>query len=183
VRSPTVMTDDATGHRYSMEAPMQCSVSTVCRSLAIAAGMTVAVAACSDNSTTTPTLPTAYVETKLVADDASLGATLVDPNLVNAWGIAFSSGGTLWVSDNATTLDAVQRYRWKALAGRHHSPGGWIAGRKANRAGIQLDHRLPDQRRPKGRVHLRRRGRYDLRVELRNGRSDRGRSLGRRCRI
>jgi uncharacterized protein (TIGR03118 family) len=69
--------------------------------------MTVALAACSDNSTTTPTLPTAYVETKLVADDASLGATLVDPNLVNAWGIAFSSGGTLWVSDNGTHLSTL----------------------------------------------------------------------------
>lgn len=86
---------------------MQCSVSTLCRSLAVAAGMTLVVLACSDNSTTTPTLPSAYLETKLVADDPSLGATLVDPNLVNAWGLAFSSGGTLWVSDNGTHLSTL----------------------------------------------------------------------------
>jgi uncharacterized protein (TIGR03118 family) len=86
---------------------MQCSVSTVCRSLAVAAGTSLAVVACSDNNTTTPTLPSAYLETKLVADEPSLGATLVDPNLVNPWGIAFSSGGTLWVSDNGTHLSTL----------------------------------------------------------------------------
>ena len=86
---------------------MQCSTSFVCRST-VAAGLVVAVVACSDNnSPTTPVLPTAYEETKLVADDASLGATTVDPNLVNAWGLAFSSGGTLWVSDNGTSLSTL----------------------------------------------------------------------------
>ena len=86
---------------------MQCSTSFVYRS-AIAAGLVVAVVACSDdNSPTTPVLPSAYEETKLVADDASLGATTVDPNLVNPWGMAFSSGGTLWVSDNGTSLSTL----------------------------------------------------------------------------
>jgi len=86
---------------------MQCSTSFVYRST-ITAGLVLAVIACSDNnSPTTPVLPTAYEETKLVADDASLGATTVDPNLVNAWGIAFSSGGTLWVSDNGTSLSTL----------------------------------------------------------------------------
>ena len=86
---------------------MQCSTLIVNRS-AIAAGLVIAVVACSDNnSPTTPVLSSSYEETKLVADDASLGATTVDPNLVNAWGLAFSSGGTLWVSDNGTSLSTL----------------------------------------------------------------------------
>jgi uncharacterized protein (TIGR03118 family) len=82
---------------------MQRHISSVRRSAAFA-GLIVAVAACSnDDTTTTPTLPSAYDETKLVADDASLGATTVDANLVNAWGLAFnSSGSVLWVSNNGT---------------------------------------------------------------------------------
>src|SRR4029453_8398879 len=42
-----------------------------------------------------------------VAAGASLGATTVDANLVNPWGIAFSSGGTMWVSDNGTSLSTL----------------------------------------------------------------------------
>src|SRR4030095_13822679 len=79
------------------EAPMQCSTSFVYRSAAVAGLVITFVACSSDDSPTTPVLPTAYEETKLVADDASLGATTVDANLVNPWGIAFSSGGTIWV--------------------------------------------------------------------------------------
>ena len=74
----------------------------VYRSFTVVAGLTVGLAACSSDSVTTPVLPSAYVETKLVADAASLGATTVDANLVNAWGLAFSGGGTLWVSNNAS---------------------------------------------------------------------------------
>jgi uncharacterized protein (TIGR03118 family) len=86
---------------------MLCSTSFVYRST-IGAGLVIAVVACSDNnSPTTPVLSTSYAESKLVADDASLGATTVDANLVNPWGIAFSSGGTLWVSDNGTSLSTL----------------------------------------------------------------------------
>ena len=85
---------------------MQSSTSFVYRS-AVAAGLVAVVACSSDNSPTTPVLPTAYAEAKLVADDASLGATTVDANLVNPWGIAFSSGGTMWVSDNGTSLSTL----------------------------------------------------------------------------
>jgi uncharacterized protein (TIGR03118 family) len=87
---------------------MPCSTSFVYYRSTIAAILVLAVVACSDNnSPTTPVLSTSYTETKLVADDASLGATTVDPNLVNAWGLAFSSGGTLWVSDNGTSLSTL----------------------------------------------------------------------------
>src|SRR5581483_4525265 len=39
-----------------------------------------------------------YMVTKLVADTAGFGAARIDPNLVNGWGIAITSSGTLWVS-------------------------------------------------------------------------------------
>jgi uncharacterized protein (TIGR03118 family) len=43
-----------------------------------------------------------YVETRLVADIPALNAAIVDPNLVNAWGLAFGSTGILWVANNHT---------------------------------------------------------------------------------
>ena len=62
-----------------------------------------AFSACSSDSVTTPVLPSAYEEAKLVADVASFGATTVDASLVNAWGLAFNaSGSVLWVSNNGT---------------------------------------------------------------------------------
>jgi uncharacterized protein (TIGR03118 family) len=86
---------------------MQRYLSPSFRSVATAAALAAALLACSDNSPTTPVLPTAYVETKLVADAASLGATLVDPLLVNPWGLAFSAGGVLWVSDNGSHMSTL----------------------------------------------------------------------------
>lgn len=44
----------------------------------------------------------AFVQTNLVADVATLGATTVDPNLVNPWGLAFGPTGILWVANNGT---------------------------------------------------------------------------------
>ena len=82
---------------------MQLDLSSIHRSAAAVAGLALMLAACSGDSATTPVLPSAYEEAKLVADDASLGATTVDANLVNAWGLAFnSSGSVLWVSNNGT---------------------------------------------------------------------------------
>jgi uncharacterized protein (TIGR03118 family) len=42
-----------------------------------------------------------YQETNLVANTSESGATTVDPNLVNPWGISRSSTGVWWVSDQA----------------------------------------------------------------------------------
>jgi len=117
---------------------MQCSVSAAHRSSAIIAGLIAVVAACSDNSPTTPTLPSSYAETKLVGDNASLGATTVDPNLVNPWGLAFSSGGTLWVSDNGTHLSTLYNATGGKLAlvvgipKAGGSPGGFPTGQVFN---------------------------------------------------
>jgi uncharacterized protein (TIGR03118 family) len=46
---------------------------------------------------TTP--PDTFTQTNLVANNASFGAKLVDPNLTNAWGMA-NGPDPLWVSDN-----------------------------------------------------------------------------------
>ena len=47
---------------------------------------------------TTP--PDRFSQTNLVANQASFGAKLVDPNLTNAWGLAAGPNSPLWVSDN-----------------------------------------------------------------------------------
>jgi uncharacterized protein (TIGR03118 family) len=44
-----------------------------------------------------------FVQTNLVSDTPG-GANNTDPNLVNPWGVAFSSSSPFWVSDNATGL-------------------------------------------------------------------------------
>jgi len=45
-------------------------------------------------------------QTNLVSDVPGLAATL-DPNLVNAWGIAFSASSPIWVNDNGTGLSTL----------------------------------------------------------------------------
>jgi uncharacterized protein (TIGR03118 family) len=39
-------------------------------------------------------------QVNLVADTAGYGASRIDTNLVNAWGIAISTGGGIWISSN-----------------------------------------------------------------------------------
>ena len=49
-----------------------------------------------------------YQQTDLVADSKSVSSTAtIDPNLVNAWGVARSSGSPWWVSDNGTGLSTL----------------------------------------------------------------------------
>ena len=48
-----------------------------------------------------------YEQTNLVADTLGFGAAIIDPNLVNAWGIAFVPSGPLWISDNGTGLSTI----------------------------------------------------------------------------
>ncbi|HEY7087611.1 MAG TPA: TIGR03118 family protein [Tepidisphaeraceae bacterium] len=45
----------------------------------------------------------AYVQTNLVASDASYNPQIVDPHMINAWGIALrppGAGGHIWISNN-----------------------------------------------------------------------------------
>jgi uncharacterized protein (TIGR03118 family) len=48
-----------------------------------------------------------FKQTNLVASNASFGAKLTDPNLVNAWGLATGPGSPLWVADNNTGKASV----------------------------------------------------------------------------
>jgi uncharacterized protein (TIGR03118 family) len=47
-----------------------------------------------------------YVQTNLVSDIPGL-AVNTDPNLVNSWGIDFSSGSPVWIADNGTGLSTL----------------------------------------------------------------------------
>ncbi len=53
------------------------------------------------------TTANAYVRHNLIADQASQGADLVDPNLVNPWGNVTSATSPFWVSDTGTGLSTV----------------------------------------------------------------------------
>lgn len=60
------------------------------------------------------TAANAYVRHGMIADTASAGADLVDPNLVNVWGICTSASSPFWVSDTGTGLSTVYSYSGKA---------------------------------------------------------------------
>jgi uncharacterized protein (TIGR03118 family) len=47
--------------------------------------------------------PTLFAQTALVSDGAAAAAH-TDPNLKNAWGIAFNPAGFVWVADNGTSV-------------------------------------------------------------------------------
>jgi uncharacterized protein (TIGR03118 family) len=48
-----------------------------------------------------------FQQVNLVANTSSYGATSVDANLVNAWGIAFAPSGPAWVSSNGAGLSTI----------------------------------------------------------------------------
>ena len=51
-------------------------------------------------------------------------AAHTDPNLVNPWGMAVSSGGTIWVSNNGTGTSTLYRQdRYQESAGGDNSHG------------------------------------------------------------
>lgn len=84
-------------------------------SRAAAAGLLVLAAGCGGGSDPAagPTMPatppapaaTQFFTTNLVSDGA--GAAHVDPNLVNAWGIAFNPTGFVWVSATGTNKSTL----------------------------------------------------------------------------
>ncbi len=56
---------------------------------------------------TLPSATAVFRQINLVSDQPGV-APITDPNLVNAWGIALGpTGGTLWVSDNATGMTSL----------------------------------------------------------------------------
>ncbi|PSL28981.1 TIGR03118 family protein [Chitinophaga ginsengisoli] len=48
-----------------------------------------------------------YQQTNLVADVTGYGAAQIDPNLVNAWGIAAAPSGPIWLSSNEPGLSTI----------------------------------------------------------------------------
>ena len=52
-----------------------------------------------------------YVVNKLVADRPNHGAAVVDPKLVNPWGLSAGPDSPLWVSDNGTDVSTVYTRR------------------------------------------------------------------------
>src|SRR3954471_13250974 len=48
-----------------------------------------------------------FGQVNLVANTTGYNAAHIDPTLVNAWGIAFSGGGTAWVSSQAGHVSDV----------------------------------------------------------------------------
>lgn len=48
-----------------------------------------------------------FQQVNLVANNDEYNATRIDPNFINGWGIAFSSGGTAWVSAEGNGLSEV----------------------------------------------------------------------------
>jgi uncharacterized protein (TIGR03118 family) len=65
---------------------------------ALTLGLAVAPAASAAGRISTA--PNDFTQTNLVANNASFGAKLVDPNLTNAWGLASGPTSPIWVSDN-----------------------------------------------------------------------------------
>lgn len=70
-----------------------------------AMGLTAVLVACNDDDNVLLTVPTTFstfTVTKLVSDAPGAGASVVDPHLVNPWGIVFNPSGILWVANNGT---------------------------------------------------------------------------------
>ena len=84
------------------------------RSLALAATAcacvtAVTVAVPSAGATNAKHGRNAYQQTILIADEASTGAALTDPTLVNPWGLALGPTTPLWVVKEGTNLTTVYR--------------------------------------------------------------------------
>jgi uncharacterized protein (TIGR03118 family) len=70
------------------------------------------LSACEDkapfgNFVTPVAIANLFTVTPLIGDNDALGAPVVDPHLVNPWGIAFGPTGLLWVANNGTGTATV----------------------------------------------------------------------------
>ena len=63
-----------------------------------------------------------FVQTNLVSDLPGIAAH-TDANLVNPWGVSFSSTGPFWVSDNGTGVTTL----YDGLGNPQAAPGGHLA--------------------------------------------------------
>ena len=124
---------------------MHRSVARFSASLGAVAAL-AALVACGDkvnpNLVVTPIVGSTFLQTNLIADNASFGALTVDPSLVNPWGMAFGSTGNLWVSNNGSGMSTVYSQAGakqpinvtipSAVAGEAGTPTGVIANSTAD---------------------------------------------------
>ncbi|HZZ95561.1 MAG TPA: TIGR03118 family protein [Jatrophihabitantaceae bacterium] len=68
---------------------------------------TLSATATANGATSVKRAASRYVVNKLVADRPNHGAALVDPELVNPWGLSAGPDSPLWVSDNGTDVSTV----------------------------------------------------------------------------
>jgi uncharacterized protein (TIGR03118 family) len=71
---------------------------------------------------------TNYVQVNLISDVEEYNAQLIDPNLVNAWGIAFGPTGGIWVSAAETNLSTIYGQEGTILRPPVHIPFGTEGG-------------------------------------------------------
>jgi len=78
--------------------------------LAVAIPAAVAVAtAVPGASARTFSMQNEFHQTNLISDLSNQGAQVVDPDLVNSWGLALGPATPLWVADNGTSVATVYR--------------------------------------------------------------------------
>jgi uncharacterized protein (TIGR03118 family) len=101
--------------------------------MSAAAGLAIVAAACSgnDDHTNVITPVNAFNQINLVSDVTGRDARVLDPFLVNPWGLAFSPGGVLWVANEGTgtaTLYDPNGFPFSAIIGIP-GPSAEAAGR------------------------------------------------------
>ncbi len=65
----------------------------------------ILAAGCKSDSTSSTDPPnSSYQETVLVSDTAGFGASRIDPNLLNAWGLALNPDGSFWIATNHSSM-------------------------------------------------------------------------------
>lgn len=110
-----------------------------CVATAVILTVALCFSACQDHSTSplsgsgsmSVSLNSGYQISYLVSDTAALGATRIDPQLVNAWGISVSPNGTFWISDNGSGLSSVY-----APDGSQRLPAVQIPSRTSSNGGV-----------------------------------------------
>ena len=71
---------------------------------------------------------TNYTQVNLISDVEEYDAQLIDPNLVNAWGIAFGPTGGIWVSATETGVSTIYGQDGNILRAPVHIPFGTEEG-------------------------------------------------------
>lgn len=76
--------------------------------------------------TPTPMINASYQQTNLVSDTTAYGAAIIDPALINAWGIALNPNGIVWIAANGTGSATVYDSTGKTLLAPVDIPFGGV---------------------------------------------------------